>query len=86
MSTTAKLPREVTLCGCGYTVTEREGSIIFTEAYPVWSQQTILRFQREINEGGWYLTLHGDTSKAYVPHIVQAHRMIAEAYGDGGEG
>ena len=78
-----KLPETVTLRAVEYRVVEREGSVVFTEAWPVWGQGSRLRFQREVDGGGWYLSLHGDSDRVYVPHAVDAYRLVVEAYGDG---
>lgn len=78
-----RLPATVTLRAIEYSVAEREGSVIFTETMPVWGQGTRLHFFREIDGGGWCLTSHGDSDKLFMPHVVEAYRMIVGAYGDG---
>jgi hypothetical protein len=78
-----KLPPTATLRGVGYNLLEREGTIIFTESTPVWSQGTSIRFWRADGMPLWYMSLHGDRTEIPASHIVEAYRLIVEAYGDG---
>lgn len=83
MSTETRLPKSAALHGCLYNISEREGTIIFAEAYPVWSQQSIMRFWREDDSPAWYMSLHGDRARVSANHVTAAYAMVVGAYGDG---
>ena len=82
MSTESKLPSETTIGGRRYSIREREGTIIFTEANPIYGRQTIFRFWREDSAPAWRMSIHG-AGGIWPSHITEAYRMIIEAYGDG---
>lgn len=80
---TSLLPPAVVLGAIEFRVSEHEGSILFTETWPVCGQGTRLRFQREVDGGSWYLSLHGDSPRVSMSRAIDAYRLIVEAYGDG---
>lgn len=73
----------VTLCGCGYRVEAREGSLIFTEDGGVWGHTTRIRLDRE--DHAWRLSIYGEPTPAtaHASHVVQAVEFAKQWFGDG---
>lgn len=78
---TARLPKEVNLCGILYRTSEAEGLIVFTEAVCVWGSFTRICFTRGADGMCWYVELHARGGNAMVSHIVKAYELVTAAYG-----
>lgn len=73
------IPGRVLLCAIGYTVTAREGMVLFSAEPGVAGCFTRLAFTRQA--GCWYVEIHSSCGTAMVSHIVAAQKMVNEWFG-----
>jgi len=87
MTETKDLPKQVTLGGILYNITEVEGLIVFSEAMPMAGLASRFSFHRSPEHTGmWYLQLNNDGINVQ-PHIALCHveraaAIVRECRGD----
>lgn len=76
-----KLPKEVTICGIGYRVTEIDGMIIFSESSGFYGCCNRMIFTRN-QYSGWRIELKLTFDNILTAHIEKAYHLIMKWRGD----
>lgn len=75
------LPTEAILCGIKYGISAHEGMVIFEESCPMYGCHTRLIFEKP-KDCGWYLSSSTTWNSINVNHIIAAHKILCEVFGD----
>ena len=76
-----ELPQEAILAGILYRITIHEGMVIFEQAIPMFGCHTRMCFEKP-KECGWYLSSSSTWDSVNVNHIIAAHKLLCDVYGD----
>ena len=77
-----RLPKSVLLGCILHRIQEHEGLISFCEEGGIFGIHTQITFERDGDGMCWYLSLSATFGKVMVSHIIQAYKLVCEAYGD----